>query len=80
MGLENWYINRKLKGAYRAMSNDNKNTIFGLILAGLGATQIDYGKAFHLDPTEAAKIAGAVVFAIFSYYTNKPDATKTPKP
>ena len=79
MGLQNWYIKRKLKGAYSKMSNDKKATLFGFILAGLQAAAINYGKLVELDPVEAGKLAGVVVTAVLGWLINRPEKTVEPK-
>lgn len=54
-----------------AKSNDSKTTILGAVGAGLLASQVDYGKAIGGDQAEIGKAIGAVVFALFGYFTNK---------
>jgi hypothetical protein len=76
MSVENWYIHRKLKGAYKAMNNDGKTSILGVILAAIIALNVEYGKVFQLDPAECGKLAGAIITAILGYLVNKPDAPK----
>ena len=73
MGIENWYINRKLKGAYSSMNNDGKTSILGVVLAAIIALNVNYTAVFHLDPAECGKLAGAVLTAILGYYVNKPN-------
>jgi hypothetical protein len=71
VGLENWYIQRKLKGAYKAMNNDRKTSVLGVLLAAIIAGNVDYSAVFHLDPAECGKLAAAIVTALLGWYTNK---------
>ena len=80
MSLQNWFINQKLKGAYSKMSNDKKATFLGVILAGLQAGAIDYGKLVELNPAEAGKLAGVIVTAVLAWYINRPDKEKAAEP
>lgn len=79
MSVESWFVNRKLKGAYKSMNNDGKTSILGVVLAAIIALNVDFSKVFHLDPAECGKVAGAVLTAVLGFYTNKPDRANAGK-
>ncbi len=62
-----------------ATSNDTKTTVIGYAAAAAIAAGIDWGKLFQKDPNELGKLAGAIVAALFGYYTNKHDQPAPPK-
>jgi hypothetical protein len=78
MSIESWYVQRKLKGAYKAMNNDGKASLLGVVLAAIIALNVNYTAVFHLDPAECGKLAGAVLTAVLGYYVNRPDKTVKP--
>lgn len=57
-----------------AKSNDTKTTVLGVIAATLIGSSIDWGKLLNGDLAEIGKAVGAVVAAVFGYYSNKNDA------
>ena len=77
MSVESWYINRKLKGAYMKLNNDNKTSVLGVVLGAIVVLNIDYSKVFQLDPAEMGKLAGAVVTAVLGFYVNRTDKPKS---
>ncbi len=61
-----------------AKNNDRKTTILGIVAgAVIGAVGIDWTKLAAGDPGQIGIVAGAIVAALFGYYTNKPDKEKT---
>lgn len=76
VSIESWFVQRKLKGAYKAMNNDKKTSVLGVILAAIIALNVDYSAVFRLDPTEIGKLAGAVLTAVLGYYVNRGDKPK----
>jgi hypothetical protein len=80
MGLKHWLANRSIRGAlkkrYEAMTNDKKATIFGVILAALVASKIDYAALMNGDLSQAGLAVGAVVTAVLGFYVNRKDKPK----
>lgn len=56
-----------------ARSNDTRTTIMGIVAAGLIAAQLDWTALLKGDPDQIGLAAGAVVAALWGYWTNKPD-------
>jgi hypothetical protein len=54
-----------------ANNNDLKTTILGVVLAGVQASNLDYGKLLQGDSTQIANAITAVLLAVFGYFTNK---------
>jgi len=55
-----------------ATSNDTRTTVLGIVAAALLAAQLDWSKLLHGDPDQIGLAAGALVAALFGYWTNKP--------
>jgi hypothetical protein len=60
-----------------ARSNDTRTTIMGIIAAALIAAQLDWTALLRGDPDQIGLAAGAIVAALWGYWTNKPDAKET---
>jgi hypothetical protein len=56
-----------------AKSNDTRTTIMGIVAAALIAAQLDWTALLKGDPDQIGMAAGAVVAALWGYWTNKPD-------
>ena len=56
-----------------AKSNDTKTTVLGLAAAAVLASQVDFGRLIAGDAEEIGLAAGAVVTALWAYFTNRPD-------
>jgi len=62
-----------------ARSNDTRTTIMGIVAAGLIAAQLDWTALLKGDPDQIGLAAGAVVAALWGYWTNKPDRAENKK-
>jgi len=62
-----------------ARSNDTRTTIMGIVAAGLIAAQLDWTALLKGDPDQIGLAAGAVVAALWGYWTNKPDRHENKK-
>jgi len=62
-----------------ARSNDTRTTIMGIVAAGLIAAQLDWTALLKGDPDQIGLAAGAVVAALWGYWTNKPDRPENKK-
>lgn len=77
--VEGFFIRRKIEGYYKAMSNDAKTTLLGLVLGALTASNLDWGKLVSGDKTQVKLAVGAVVVTAFGYLTNKVKGAVTKK-
>ncbi|MDE2097859.1 MAG: hypothetical protein KGL39_11470 [Patescibacteria group bacterium] len=65
------------KGLLGKISNDNKATILGVVAAALiGCTQLNWALLLKGDSGQEGIALGAVVVALWGFYTNKPDKKK----
>jgi hypothetical protein len=62
-----------------AKSNDTRTTIMGIVAAALIAVQLDWAALLRGDPDQIGMAAGAVVAALWGYWTNKPDRRENKK-
>jgi len=62
-----------------ARSNDTRTTIMGIVAAALIAAQLDWTALLKGDPDQIGMAAGAVVAALWGYWTNKPDGQEKSK-
>lgn len=49
-----------------------RTTVLGFVAAAILADKIDYGKLFDGDPRQIGNLVGAVIVALFGYFTNHP--------
>ena len=55
---------------------DLLTTLLGAVISAIVMYNVDYGKLLAGDNTEKGKVIGAVVFALFSWLTNKTNEMK----
>lgn len=73
--LPNFFKTEVIKVALKKVAGDNdtKTTVLGVAASAVLAGQIDWGKLFQKDPQQIGLLVGALVTAVYGYYTNKPN-------
>jgi len=75
MGLPNFIKSDIIKTVLKKVSSDpdTQTTVLGVAGGALLAANVDWGKVIgQHDGVEIGKAVGALIVAIFGFYTNKP--------
>lgn len=54
----------------KVADSEPRTTLLGFAAAAVLADKIDYGKLFEGDPQQIGTFVGAIVVAVFGYFTN----------